>query len=119
MQLPKNKELFMKVIDNSFVGYISGGRGGNTGDYRSERNRNSRGAPDTCANQAGVNSILGGIVGILGGPAGMAVGAAFTGITTAVACPRDTSQNSSGRGRNQSAFGGNSNRNSVNGQCLR
>lgn len=113
----------MKVIDNSLVEYISGGRGGNTGEYRSERNRNSRGAPDTCANQVGVNGILGGMVGILGGPAGMAVGAAFTGLTTAVACPRDTSQNSSrnssGRGRNQSAFGGNSNRNSVNGQCLR
>ena len=109
----------MKVIDNSFVEYISGGRGGNTGDYRSERKSNSRGAPDSCANQVGVNGILGGIAGIWGGPPGMAAGAALAGVSTAVACPRNSSQNSSGRGRNQSAFGGNRNRNSVNGQCFR
>ena len=105
----------MKVIDNSLVEYISGGRGGNTGDYRSERNRNSRGAPDTCANQAGINGILGAMVGILGGPPGMAAGGALASLSTAVTCSR----NSSGRGRNQSAFGGNNNRNSVNGQCRR
>jgi len=105
----------MKVIDNSLVEYISGGLGGNTGDYRSDRNKNSRGAPDTCTNQAGVNGILGAMAGIPGGPPGIAAAAALASLSTAVSCSR----NGSSGGRNQGAFGGNNNSNSVNGQCRR
>jgi hypothetical protein len=82
----------MKVIDNSLVEYISGGRGGNTGDYRSERSSNrrnqgrgndnrgyySRNTSSGCINGMMVGAATGAFGGLLGVAVGT-LGGALTG----------------------------------------
>ncbi|WP_448665455.1 hypothetical protein [Serratia plymuthica] len=111
----------MKVIDSSMLDQISGGRGNNGGD-RIDNNGRANSAEKTAATGAGV--IVGGYIGALvtgpGAPLGAAIGgwigsiiadAGYNAAVNAVNAPR----NNDGNGRG--AFGGDSNKNSVNGQC--
>jgi hypothetical protein len=95
---------------NSDSGYE--GRGGGGGHYG--------GAPNTCANKVGASVITGVIEGVIlgaifrvGHPAAMLIGAVFGGIQAGISCADEGPR----RGDRQDALGGNSNRNSVNGQC--
>jgi hypothetical protein len=107
----------MKVIDPSMLNQVYGGQGNNGGDRVDNgggRNRGGSrggGAPNTCANQVGANAIVGAALGIPGGPWGVLGGAVGFGLSTAVTCANNGGNNNSG------ALGGNSNANSVNGQC--
>jgi hypothetical protein len=87
------------------------GDGNNGGD----RDRPSRGAPNSCANQVGMGIIIGAFTGFSGGPPGMVGMAVAGGLMGAVSCadnsPAGNNKNNGG------ALGGNKNANSVNGQC--
>ncbi|HHK5885762.1 TPA: hypothetical protein ACQVHI_000589 [Serratia marcescens] len=87
------------------------GDGNNGGD----RDRPSRGAPNSCANQVGMGIIIGAFTGFSGGPPGMIGMAVAGGLMGAVSCadnsPAGNNKNNGG------ALGGNKNANSVNGQC--
>lgn len=98
----------MKLIDSSMLDLVSGsGSGNDTSGRSNNRGGSSRGsAPNTCANQVGTNIIIGAIFGIAGGPPGVIGGAAAAGLTTAVGCAGD-----------KGSKGGDSDSNSVSGQC--
>jgi hypothetical protein len=122
VQYPHQKELFMEVLDPSTFGFISGGRGNNGGDRadnggrNNSRNNNSGGAPKTAANDAAVAGLLtaGAAAAAGAGPFGIAVAGVAAGVVAALGSPSSSANNG---GRDHGAFGGNSNPNSVNGQC--
>lgn len=111
----------MKVIDSSVLDSISGGRGNNDGD-RIDNSSRANSAGKTAA--AGAGAIAWGYIGALvtgpGAPLGAALGgwiggiigeAGYNAAVDAVNDPRNNGDNGPG------AFGGDRNKNSVNGQC--
>lgn len=102
----------IRSLDFDEMKLIGGcGDGNNGGD----RDRPSRGASNSCANQVGMGIIIGAFTGFSGGPPGMMGMAVAGGLMGAVSCadnsPAGNNKNNGG------ALGGNKNANSVNGQC--
>ncbi|HFZ1899020.1 TPA: hypothetical protein ACIJYO_003668 [Serratia marcescens] len=100
----------IRALDFDEMKLIGGcGDGNNGGD----RDRPSRGAPNSCANQVGMGIIIGAFAGFSGGPPGMIGMAVAGGLMGAVSCadnsPAGNNKNNGG------ALGGNKNANSVNG----
>lgn len=113
----------MKVIDASFLENVSGAgnfadnrNGGGRVNNNNNNNGGNRGAPKTAANDAAVAGLIsaGAAVAAGAGPFGIAVAGIGAGVITAMGYPSNSPNNG---GRDQGAFGGNSNPNSVNGQC--
>ncbi|WP_145957375.1 hypothetical protein [Serratia marcescens] len=107
-----NNMLTIRMLTFDEMKLIGGcGDGNNGGD----RDRPSRGAPNSCANQVGMGIIIGAFTGFSGGPPGMVGMAVAGGLMGAVSCadnsPAGNNKNNGG------ALGGNKNANSVNGQC--
>ncbi|CAI1000046.1 hypothetical protein [Serratia entomophila] len=90
------------------------GDGNNGGD----RDRPSRGAQNSYANQVGMGTIIGAFTGFPGGPPGMLGMALAGGLMAAVSCADNSpAKNNNKNNHDNGALGGNKNANSVNGQC--
>lgn len=110
----------MKVIDSSLLNYVSGGRGNNGGDRTDNggRNDSARNSGRDSATYAGaaagtaIGALAGGPVGgLIGGLIGTVAGGQS--YDSAMGAVDKYGNNGNGGG----AFGGDSNKNSVNGQC--
>ncbi|AIA45836.1 hypothetical protein L085_01860 [Serratia sp. FS14] len=102
----------IRSLDFDEMKLIGGcGDGNNGGD----RDRPSRGASNSCANQVGMGIIIGAFTGFSGDPPGMIDMTVAGGLMGAVSCadnsPAGNNKNNGG------ALGGNKNANSANGQC--
>lgn len=108
------RELTTQDLTLISAGNADSGYEGNGG--RMDREGRYGGAPNTCANQVGMNAIIGAFTGMPGGPWAMFGLSVAAGLSTAVTCANQKSNRGDNRGNN-GALAGNSNPNSVNGQC--
>ena len=117
---PYKRMSIMKVIDFSMLDQVSGSGSGNDTSSRPNNTGSSRahdsGRDAAAAAAAAAGAVIGGMVTGPGAPLGSIVGGVVGGVLGAGsfdAAWSATHDNNSGGG----AFGGDSNANSVNGQC--